>query len=213
MGRIIGAFCLSLASLTLNGATFDIGDFVLLPNTRDQTIEIHVHGGDLIQGEDLYFQIGDGGYLEGINAGHDSRPVLTGIDVVTGTFYGDNYVEPVYGLGALMGSASVVTASETVAAEGLLATLTIDTTGLFAGSSEFAIPFSMYFAKDLPDTSILIFGELGEPTVNNVLTGNLDGRLIIPAVPSISAADVPEPATWLLFLIGGLCLAARRRLS
>ena len=56
---IVAALLLSPAPAS--GAVIDVGNHSLLPNTPNQAIAIHVAGGELVAGADLFVQIGDGG--------------------------------------------------------------------------------------------------------------------------------------------------------
>jgi hypothetical protein len=123
------------------GASVTVGTHVLLPNTADQEITIHVSGGEQLAGEDFYAQIGDGGTFLG---GSDAKPTFTNVDVLGSTIFslnnngaygdpngmppGSNTAHP------LIWVDGTTTAGGTVPASGLLATMTIDTTGLASGT-------------------------------------------------------------------------------
>lgn len=145
-GRII-AFCLAVGALGLvicpiaPAATVIVGKHVLLPNTANQSISIWVNGGEQIAGEDFYAQIGDGGSFLG---GSNAKPAFTNVNVIAGTVFstnnngafGDPNGTPAGSNAAhpLIWVDGTTTSSGTVAAAGLLATLTLDTTGLASGT-------------------------------------------------------------------------------
>lgn len=121
-------------------ANVTVGTHVLLPNTADQVVMIQVTGGEQVAGEDFFAQIGDGGTFLG---GSDSKPAFTNVDVLSGTVfaasnngaYGDPNGSPPGSNAAhpLIWVDGTTTVSGTVPANGLLAALTIDTTGLNSG--------------------------------------------------------------------------------
>jgi hypothetical protein len=108
-----------------------------LANTPNQTITIQITGGEQVAGEDFWAQIGDGGTY---NNGSNSKPSFTNVDIIAGTIFAANnkgaFGDPTVGNAAhpLIWDDGTVTASGSVAATGLLATLTVDTTGLNSGS-------------------------------------------------------------------------------
>ena len=108
-----------------------------MANTPNQTITIQITGGEQVAGEDFFAQIGDGGtYNGGVNA----KPSFTNVDIIGGTIFAANnsgaFGDPTVGNAAhpLIWDDGTVTASGSVAATGMLATLTIDTTGLSSGT-------------------------------------------------------------------------------
>jgi PEP-CTERM motif len=144
-GRVLG--CLSTAAFVLAvapyswAASVNVGAHVLLPNTANQIVTIQLTGGESVAGEDFYAQIGDGGTFLG---GSDVKPAFANVDILTGTIfsasnngaYGDPNGTPT-GSNAghpLVWIDGTTTASGGVPASGLLATLTIDTTGLNSGT-------------------------------------------------------------------------------
>lgn len=113
--------------------TVEVGDHYLLADTPDQEIPIYVSGGDLVQGCNLNVQTGDGGV-----GGTQSGPRITGIDVETGTIWAGQIEppinpEPPLDYGQWEGRYLVTQEGVSVAAEGLLATVTVDTTGCGPG--------------------------------------------------------------------------------
>ena len=137
-----GVYWLSAAALALaicplaQAASVTVGTHILLPNTANQVVSIWVNGGEQIAGEDFFAQIGDGGAFLG---GSNTKPAFTNVDVLSGTIFaannngafgdpngtpsGSNAAHP------LIWVDGTTTVSGTVSASGLLATLTLDTTG------------------------------------------------------------------------------------
>ncbi len=96
----------------------------LLPNTPNQTLQVFIQGADAISGENLNFQIN----------GADSGPMITGIDLITGTIFSSNGQSPtgpgIINSGTSSGRlaiVSVTTVSGTVVDNGILATLQVST--------------------------------------------------------------------------------------
>jgi hypothetical protein len=102
----------------------------LAPNAAGQQVQIHVTGGEPVSGVDFFVQVGDGGATVG---GTDTGPKITNVDLVTGTIFGMNNTAAFTDPAPLLWGATTTTANGSVAANGLLATLTIDTTGFATG--------------------------------------------------------------------------------
>lgn len=175
--------------------TVTAGNHVLLPNAAGQKVPIMIGGGDPIEGIDLYVQIGDGGLVlhkDGFPVidGDDVGPIITAVDILRGTIFATSHTGARIEAHPLIWSASTTTAGASkVPADGLLATVTIDTTGFFGGT----YPFSLT-ASTIPSPT---------PTwVANIPSTLVDGSLAI----------VPEPATVFLALAGaaGCAIVARR---
>lgn len=125
----------------MQAADIVVGNHTLLPNTPNQVITIRVRGGDSIAGEDFFAQIGDGGTFVG---GIDVGPIFTSVDIIGSSIFAGNHTGA-YGdpSGIPPGNNShhpliwvdgTIAETGTVAADGLLATLTIDTSGLTSGT-------------------------------------------------------------------------------
>lgn len=177
----------------------DVPDVVLLPDTPGQTVEITIRGGDAVQGLVFYAQSGDGGPEladAGLPPGTDG-PAITAVDLKTGTIYAavaDEAVDPGSLPQVAIRSLPISASGVTVTAEGLLATLTIDTTGLTGGTF------------DLRLNGVLPFDDIGGPFTTTFEAG---GQPVIPQINngSITIA-IPEPAFAAVALF---TLAARRR--
>lgn len=175
----------SLASA--NGTPLiDVGVHSLLPDQAGQTVEIFVTGGVLVQGLEFNVQIGDA----------TSGPVFEGVDILTGTIFGPSndgifpgsYITPRV---AYQGTTTVQTrdigyGAGYVSTSGLLATLTIDTTGISGGNYD-----------------LLLIG---------TQEGNTNFAGVLAEVTNGSLSVIPEPLSLSLMLVGsGLLLRRRSR--
>jgi len=124
--------------------TIDVGTHELLPDTPGQVVQIHVSGGDLVQGMNLFIMVANGGpELELIGelppGAGIAGPAITFADAITGTIFasnnlGQNYVPDGDVDLPQIATVYAITQSGTVPAEGLLVTITLDTTGFFHGT-------------------------------------------------------------------------------
>lgn len=112
--------------------TITVGNSVLLPNRANQNITINVSGGVAVSGLDFNVEIAAGGTVNGGTAG----PAITAVNLVTGTIFGGNNSgqQNFTSNSPQVYEGGIATTSGTVNATGLLATLTIDTTG-FQGNT------------------------------------------------------------------------------
>jgi uncharacterized repeat protein (TIGR01451 family) len=109
-----------------------VGNYQLKANTPNQKIQIFVSGDRLVQGTNVEVQIGDGGAAFGGQSG----PVITSVDVLHGTIFATNNSGQ-SGTGSIVPQifeATTTTKVGAVLASGLLATITVDTTGFNGGS-------------------------------------------------------------------------------
>ena len=103
--------------------------YQLRQNQANQQIQVYVSGGDPVAGVNFNMELGNGG----TQMGQPPAPSFTNLDLVTGTIFQADYLDPVdSGSTPDLLTAWVVTNSGTVPADGLLATVTVDTTGFFA---------------------------------------------------------------------------------
>jgi hypothetical protein len=111
-----------------------VGHYNLLPNTPNQKIQIFVSTNNtFVQGTNVEVQIADGGTAAG---GTVVGPKITNVDVVNGTIFQSNNSGQ-HGGGSIVPQvyeAIVLTSSGAVKASGLLATITVDTTGFNGGT-------------------------------------------------------------------------------
>ena len=133
------ACCFMGLAAVINGTAFGagtiiiVGDHQLEPNTAGQEVLIYVDGDDAVQGLNFQIQIDDGVLPPGQTA-----PKITAVDITTGTIFGSSNNGSHGDLSEPMIWARSTTTDEelstaTVTADGLLATVTIDTTGLSGG--------------------------------------------------------------------------------
>jgi hypothetical protein len=168
-----------------------VGNHVLLQETAGQTIQLNVTGNDSIGALDLFMTI---------NGGTGPAPVVTAVDITgAGTiFFGNNTGLGLFG-GAtnppsLIPAVATTTASGFVISNGLLATVTFDTTGVPAG----VYSWSLTGHPDFGDTD---FGT----------DENFD--FIYPTVTNGTLTIVPEPASVVmgLFAAAGVGVVAIRK--
>jgi hypothetical protein len=166
-------------------AVITLGTYYLEENTPNQRITINVSGGAQISGMNFNLQIGDGGPAAGGTPG----PVFTGLDLVNGTIFHSDHASPL-DLGSIPQSLTwdIVTAQDGdyVDTDGLLATVTVDTTGFSRGMS---FPFSIASTRN-GATNFIYDG------VTPVPTALADGTIVI----------VPEPSTLALLTAFGVAL-------
>ncbi|MEX0778067.1 MAG: PEP-CTERM sorting domain-containing protein [Phycisphaeraceae bacterium] len=162
------------------------GDHTLLPNTPGQIIQIMISGAaedPEIEGVNLYLQIGNA----------NSGPVITALELVNGTifqgttnFADDLGTVPAPQWQAAQGVTLLSPASIPVPSNGVLATLTLDTTGLTSGSWSLILDPSAIGTTD--------FGGAPATLINGTLS-------------------IPEPASLVLLAGLGVGWMGRRRAS
>jgi hypothetical protein len=172
---ILASALLSITTTAANAAlTVDGGVHYLLPNSRHR-IAVAVSGGDRIVGLNFVAQIGDGGP---VNGGVDQHPTVVSGDIIgPGTiFYGNNVGDSPTPTGNLIWTDSTAVTNplnNSIPAQGTIAYLTIDTTGMAAGSNPYALR--------LQNVAANIYGGAGLST--NFVTVNpasiLDGAIYI----------------------------------
>lgn len=201
---------LCVASPAMAHLTVTAGNHILNPNQAGQVIPIMIStdASEEISGLDLYLVInGLDGSADAPNVPHITAEQLTGVGVVFGAVpatqfpYGDPWDVynggPSYGQNTAFGAAPNATSgpSADAPATGVLAFITVDTTGIFFGSW----PLSL--------TDPFIFG----PTLLSKITGPVDpaGYTLIDGSLNI----VPEPSSVVmgLFAAAGLVAVAIRR--
>jgi hypothetical protein len=151
-----------------------VGNNVLIPNTPSQTVQLMVTGGNSVAGLNLNIEVANGGTANGGVNG----PKITAINMVTGTIFGSNnsgqqdfttFPSQVY-------EGSILTSSGSVSASGLLATLTIDTTG-FTGQS-FSLKLGGFSNGAVSgNTDFATPDPLGNPIPANITNGTVVATL------------------------------------
>ena len=164
-----------------------VGEHELLPDTPNQSIEIMVSGGDNVQGLNFRVQVADGG-THPMAGGSIDGPMISNIDLLSGTIFDGNNTgqNDILSLPQVWVQ-STTSANDTVPADGLLATVTIDTTGFMEGEFDLRVGDTLDNATDFAGVAVDI----------------TDGLLRI---------SVPEPASATVLLMGWaiLCTALRR---
>jgi hypothetical protein len=117
--------------------TIVVGNHVLIPSLPGQSFTIPVTGGTAVSGVDFNAEVAGGGTPNGGTVG----PGISGVDLVTGTIFASNHAAPQTATSnspqAYSGLVITNTNGSTVNASGLLATVTIDTTGFIGGTYSF----------------------------------------------------------------------------
>jgi hypothetical protein len=169
---------------TAVAATVQGGTHMLLPNTSGQQVPIMVTGGEAVSGVDLFVQVGDGGATVG---GVDTGPIITQLDLVTGAIFAANHTEIFTDPAPLIWGATTTTASGFVTANGRLAMLTIDTTGITSG--QFALILNP------PSTGPTAFADPGVTTM--LIHGTLQvGTSLIGDYNKNEFVDAADYTVW-----------------
>lgn len=135
---VIPALMLWLTSPVGAQPVVELETYFLQPDTAGQTITLHVTGDTAVQGLNFNATIADGG--QEFPGGSIDGPTFQSVDLIAGTiFAGNNAGQTDNASIPQFISASVTTQSGTVVSDGLLATLTIDTTGFFSGSFDLTL--------------------------------------------------------------------------
>jgi len=209
-GRCVGAVAgviicgvLLIGSRAANAA----GTLSLSTNTVNigtgQVININISGSDQVRDTNFFVQVNDGGT---VNGGVATKPIITGLDVTTGIFAGDNTGNTFNTNGSLIAGAATNTnppsGATTVSDNGVLAKLTLDTTGMTNGST-FTIRFDNVGAN------------AGGPFATRVDDVNTQPITLsgagLGSTATITVVPEPVAASLMLLGIGGLALRRSRR--
>jgi hypothetical protein len=107
------------------------GSITLFPNTAGQQVQFNIADGSTqIDGLEFNIQVGDGGAALG---GTDVGPLITDIDLITGTIFASASPTQVDVVTFDLARQSTVDTTSTVGDSGLLATVTFSTVGLSIG--------------------------------------------------------------------------------
>ena len=188
--------------------TIVVGTHTLLPNQPNQVIEIRVTGGDPVDGLNFYVQVADGGpelvALGLLPAGQGiDGPAITGADLISGTIFAANndgqQVPP--GNQPQVAGFLITTDVGTVAADGLLARLTLDTTGFTSGSWPLMLADTWNGDADFAGLAAVITNgviQIGQAVVTNqppVVNAGVDRTVAAAASVQLSGtATDPEGA-------------------
>ena len=165
------SICISQTALA--ETTIRVGQHRLRPNAPSQQIDVLVDGDELISGIDLYAQIGDGGPgLANFSLPSGTPgPAITAVDFSDATIFAEvddvasNLSSPMLPQAAVY-SLALLGTTRRVRADGVLLTMTIDTTGFVEGDWTLnlsnVLPFDEFGGPY--DTS---FAESGVPTIEN----------------------------------------------
>jgi hypothetical protein len=167
LSGVVVAFFAANASAV--NPTITVGNSVLLPNRAGQTVTINVSGGTAVSGLDFNAEIAGGGAINGGTAG----PVITAVNLVTGTIFAGNNSgqQNIPSNSPQVYEGGIATTSGTVTATGLLATLTIDTTG-FQGNT-FSLKLSGFGSAGASGNTDFGVDSNLNPIPANITNGNL----------------------------------------
>lgn len=142
-GFLVAALIMGVASPVNAQLSIEVGTIYLQPNTPNQVVELYVTGGTEVAGVNLVLLVANGGpefeELLLLDPGEGILgPAMTSIDILTDTIFADNNIGQFDALEVFelsqAAEMATITAAGTVTAEGLLARITFDTTGLTEGS-------------------------------------------------------------------------------
>lgn len=188
LATVIAAIAISSSA---QAASVDAGVHKLLPDTPNQEIQIFATGGEQVSALEFNIQIGDGGADVG---GVDTLPVITNVDLITDTIFdGQPGATQIDVVDYPLAKQSTVDISGSVAADGRIATVTINTAGWRAGNRD-----------------LLLDGVAGIFQVE--FTGPT-GAVVPTTVANGSLTVVPEPATLTMIGLGLAAVRLRRRLA
>jgi hypothetical protein len=187
---VVAALCAT--SVAGAATTINVGSYLLLPNMPGQVIQIPVSGSDLAPGADLAVQIGDGG-PELANYGlppGTPGPAIAQIDFGAGTIFSvsgaqqftpSGNIPQVWFTNIVLGNSPA-----NVTANGMLANLTINTTGFSNGSFGLLLKNVVPVLSPPNGYSTDLTGQVPNLTINNgsitiipttaYWRGNVDGN-------------------------------------
>lgn len=131
-----------------------VGNHSLLPDTADQQIRIVVTGATEIHGMNFNLQVADGGPAVG---GTVIGPTITAVDFVSDedmVFFGNSTESVDPGSAPQLAIRTITTGSGSVVADGLLAVVTVDTTGIVGGTYPLKMGATLNGSSDFAGTAI-----------------------------------------------------------
>ena len=138
-----------------------VGDHLLAPDQAGQTLPVYASGGFPVQGVNFNLQVADAG-PEG--NGSVDGPVLQDLDILGGTIFAanNNGVVDIDGEGSpdivpQFEGRDTTTVSGTVITEGLLGTVTVDTTGFTSGQWPLVMSMTVNGASDFTVVPAVVF--------------------------------------------------------
>jgi hypothetical protein len=153
-----------------------IGSIGLLPDTPGQVAQVYISGDQLVEAANLYLQVGGGA----------AGPEITQVDMSTGTIF-DGSLWLQTDLGSVsnwqVAWGAVTTEGNPAAASGILANLTIDTTGLAWGVWPLRIDVGDFGITDLADVPANLWN--GYLAIGNPF-GDINGD------GTVDAADIDD---------------------
>ena len=172
----VGTLVALLSSTTFATPTVVVGNNVLAPNFAGQTVRLSVTGGDAVQAIDLNAEIADGGTAAGDMSA--TGPAFTAANLVTGTIFASNNTGQQdlssFAQSPQIYSGAVVTSTGTVNASGLLAVLTIDTTGFSTPNTVFPLRLKGFSNGNFSgDSDFVSNASDGVILPSNITNGNL----------------------------------------
>jgi hypothetical protein len=193
MARLsLTAMCCLLHSIAV-GATIEVGDVQLAPNTANQMVMFFASGTEMVGGFEFAIQVGDGT--------GPGLPRITSVDLTTGTIFEgqEDLVETQVEEEDFARLSTVeweTTAPLTLGANGKIATVTFDTTGIQAPVQTQLLLSGVKGALDSGFVTSL--GGQVPTTVTN-------GQITIAAV-----AAIPEPGSLVLLTLAGVAAGGWR---
>ena len=184
IGLVVFSSLIASASAT---PIIDVGTHNLVGNSTNQVVEIYATGTDMVTAFNLRAQIGADG------AAASAAPIFNSIDFSGGIWDASAYTVTgdIIGDGKYTQMSVAFNPAAEVAADGLIATLVINTSG-FTASESFDLKLS---SSGIGSDSIFVI------TGGDELAATITNGTII----------IPEPATLSLLALGGLALIRRRR--
>ncbi|MCA9149984.1 MAG: hypothetical protein KDA92_11815, partial [Planctomycetales bacterium] len=138
IGLTLGVWSLLESTSILAAPIIDPGTIYLAPDYAGQAVPLYVSGGDAVQGLNLHVSVEQGG--PDFSPTGKLGPVITDVDVTNRTiFAGRHDGQTTIADFPQAWVVATATTSGTVSANGILAWITFDTTGLLEGAGPFSL--------------------------------------------------------------------------